>query len=92
MMKLLRMMQKNTMKPDLIYFNEVPNRFTPLKWPIMKKSFLPENEIIEIRRKVEDGGNFKDLTKAESDDKQNEGHLALEKGRMVLEFEKLYLH
>jgi len=77
-------------RPDLFQSEVLLTASHLLKMANNEKEFsTAENEIIEIRRKVEDGENFKDLIKAESDDKQNEGHLGtFGKGRMVPEFEK----
>jgi parvulin-like peptidyl-prolyl isomerase len=48
-----------------------------------------EEQIIEIRKKIENGEAFVDLIKKESDDSQNDGHLGtFGKGRMVPPFEK----
>ena len=48
-----------------------------------------EEQIIEIRKKIEDGDAFIDMIKKESDDSQNDGHLGtFGKGRMVPPFEK----
>ena len=77
-------------RPDLFQSEVLLTASHLLKMANNEKEFsTAESEIIEIRRKVEDGENFKDLIKAESDDKQNEGHLGtFGKGRMVPEFEK----
>ncbi|MBT3665931.1 MAG: hypothetical protein HN548_00500 [Opitutae bacterium] len=48
-----------------------------------------EEQIIEIRKKIEDGESFLEMIKKESDDSQNDGHLGtFGKGRMVPPFEK----
>ena len=48
-----------------------------------------EKEIIEIKNQIEEGADFVDLVKKESDDAQNDGHLGtFGRGRMVPPFEK----
>ncbi len=48
-----------------------------------------EEQIIKIRKKIEEGDPFIDMIKKESDDSQNDGHLGtFGKGRMVPPFEK----
>jgi parvulin-like peptidyl-prolyl isomerase len=49
-----------------------------------------EKEIIEIKNQIEEGADFVDLVKKESDDAQNDGHLGtFGRGRMVPPFEKV---
>jgi parvulin-like peptidyl-prolyl isomerase len=48
-----------------------------------------EKEIIEIKNQIEEGADFVDLVKKESDDAQNDGHLGtFGRGRMVPPFDK----
>ena len=50
---------------------------------------IAEKKIIEIRKQLEEGKDFIELVKQESDDAQNNGHLGtFGKGRMVPPFEK----
>ena len=50
---------------------------------------VAEKKIIEIRKQLEEGKDFIELVKQESDDAQNNGHLGtFGKGRMVPPFEK----
>ena len=50
---------------------------------------VAEKKIIEIRKQLEEGKDFIELVKQESDDAQNNGHLGtVGKGRMVPPFEK----
>ena len=50
---------------------------------------VAEKKIIEIRKQLEEGKDFIELIKQESDDAQNNGHLGtFGKGRMVPPFEK----
>ena len=77
-------------RPDLFETEVLLTASHILKMAKTEEEFdRAEQQIIEIRKKIENGEAFVDLIKKESDDSQNEGHLGtFGKGRMVPPFEK----
>lgn len=77
-------------RPDLFETEVLLTASHILKMAKTEEEFdRAEEQIIEIRKKIENGEAFVDLIKKESDDSQNEGHLGtFGKGRMVPPFEK----
>jgi foldase protein PrsA len=76
-------------RPDLFKSEEMVTASHLLKKAVTEEeSKTAEKQIIDIRERLKDGGNFTDCVKEESDDKVNDGHLGtFGKGRMVPEFE-----
>ena len=77
-------------RPDLFETEVLLTASHILKMAKTEEEFArAEEQIIEIRKKIEDGDAFIDMIKKESDDSQNDGHLGtFGKGRMVPPFEK----
>ena len=77
-------------RPDLFETEVLLTASHILKMAKTEEEFArAEEQIIEIRKKIEDGDAFIDMIKNESDDSQNYGHLGtFGKGRMVPPFEK----
>ena len=77
-------------RPDLFETEVLLTASHILKMAKTEEEFdRAEEQIIEIRKKIENGEAFVDLIKKESDDSQNDGHLGtFGKGRMVPPFEK----
>lgn len=77
-------------RPDLFETEVLLTASHILKMAKTEEEFdRAEQQIIEIRKKIENGEAFVDLIKKESDDSQNDGHLGtFGKGRMVPPFEK----
>lgn len=77
-------------RPDLFETEVLLTASHILKMAKTEEEFArAEEQIIKIRKKIEDGDPFIDMIKKESDDSQNDGHLGtFGKGRMVPPFEK----
>lgn len=77
-------------RPDLFETEVLLTASHILKMAKTEEEFdRAEEQIIKIRKKIENGEVFVDLIKKESDDSQNDGHLGtFGKGRMVPPFEK----
>ena len=77
-------------RPDLFETQVLLTASHILKMAKTEEEFArAEEQIIKIRKKIEDGDPFIDMIKKESDDSQNDGHLGtFGKGRMVPPFEK----
>ena len=77
-------------RPDLFETEVLLTASHILKMAKTEEEFArAEEQIIKIRKKIEEGDPFIDMIKKESDDSQNDGHLGtFGKGRMVPPFEK----
>jgi parvulin-like peptidyl-prolyl isomerase len=77
-------------RPDLFQSDVLVTASHILKMAKNEDEFSrAEKEIIEIKNQIEEGADFVDLVKKESDDAQNDGHLGtFGRGRMVPPFEK----
>jgi parvulin-like peptidyl-prolyl isomerase len=78
-------------RPDLFKSEEMVTASHLLKKASTSEEFMiAEKQIVDIRKKLMDDGNFTECVKVESDDKVNDGHLGtFGKGRMVPEFEEV---
>lgn len=78
-------------RPDLFQSEVLVTASHILKMAKTEDDFSrAEKEIIQIKNQIEEGADFVDLVKKESDDGQNDGHLGtFGRGRMVPPFEKV---